>query len=209
MQIKSELRAPFTSHKRQTEWKREGTGEHDRKVDEWGGNLGNWVSVVAAAAAGERSLNRGINEQRCSPFIYFPALATWDSSKPFLQLFRRFLRCSGPFVSSDWHSGGAEGKRARPDLHLCCGHGCSNNISSSYPLFTTVAEASCANCLLERTSLPPQVGVTPSLVRLAPALSEMEIKEWKQHLCLVWVRGRGLAPQSDKVVRRTVQENKP
>lgn len=97
MQIKSELRAPFTSHKRQTEWKREGTGEHGRK----GGWVGrqfrelsvreDWMLVVAAA--GERSLNRRINEQRCSPFIYFPALATWDPLEPFLLLFRGSQRC--------------------------------------------------------------------------------------------------------------------
>lgn len=98
MQIKSKLRAPFTSHKRQTEWKREGTGERGRKVDEWGGNLGNWVSEKSecwwqrrresAASTGEL-MNRAV-----PPFIYFPVFAAWDSSEPFLFLFRGSLRCN-------------------------------------------------------------------------------------------------------------------
>lgn len=62
--------------------------------------------MLVVAAAGERSLNRRINEQRCSPFIYFLTLATWDSLEPFLLLFRGSQRCGSS------HSGGADGKES-------------------------------------------------------------------------------------------------
>lgn len=136
--------------------------------------------LVVAAVAGERSLSRGINEQRCSPFIYFPELATWGSLEPFLLLFRGSLRCSVPFGllgfilrrSRRKESGGLTFTSAAAMVLV---------ITSPAPTLSLPLEQKPAVqtvCFHESPSLPwLRVSVTPSLVRLAPALSEMEIKE--------------------------------
>lgn len=117
MQIKSKLRAPFTiPNKRQTEWKREGTGEHGKKVDEWGGNLGNWVSEKSECWWRRWESTASTSELMNStapPFMYFPRLQRRiPRSHLFCCLEAHDDATFQPFVSSGSGSGGAEGTRA-------------------------------------------------------------------------------------------------